>query len=76
MQATLIGGIAYQDKVLATLTVLEGPKGLVGKAIRVIKPTSIIGRNPTRCDITFYAEEEPRSAGPTPPCRRTATRSS
>lgn len=58
MQATLIGGIAYQDKVLATLTVLEGPKGLVGEAIRVIKPTSIIGRNPTRCDITFYAEEE------------------
>lgn len=58
MQATLIGGIAYQDKVLATLTVVEGPKGLVGEAIRVIKPTSIIGRNPTRCDITFYAEEE------------------
>lgn len=58
MQATLIGGIAYQDKVLATLTVIEGPKGLVGEAIRVIKPTSVIGRNPTRCDITFYAEEE------------------
>ena len=47
MQATLIGGIAYQDKVLATLTVIEGPKGLVGEAIRVIKPTSVIGRNPT-----------------------------
>ncbi|HRF49982.1 MAG TPA: FHA domain-containing protein [Anaerolineales bacterium] len=58
MQATLIGGIAYQDKVLATLTVIEGPKGLVGEAIRVIKQTSVLGRNPSRCDITFYAEEE------------------
>lgn len=58
MQATLIGGVAYQDKVLATLTVIEGPKGLVGEAIRVIKPTTVIGRNPTRCDVTFYAEEE------------------
>jgi hypothetical protein len=57
-QRTLLMGRAVQAKVLATLTVLEGPKGLMGEAITIIKPTTTIGRNPNAADITFYADEE------------------
>ncbi|HSB90810.1 MAG TPA: FHA domain-containing protein [Anaerolineales bacterium] len=55
---TLLAGRAMKDQVLATLTVLEGPKGLLGEAINVVKPTTVIGRNPQSTDIHFYAEEE------------------
>lgn len=58
IQNTLIGGAAFQDKVLATLTVLEGPKGMMGEPLRVTKATTIIGRNPQKTDITFYPDEE------------------
>ncbi len=47
-----------KELVLATLTVLEGPKGLLGEAISVYKPTTVIGRNPQTTDIHFFAEEE------------------
>jgi pSer/pThr/pTyr-binding forkhead associated (FHA) protein len=55
---TLLAGRALKDQVLATLTVLEGPKGVVGEAINVVKPTTVIGRHPQTTDISFYAEVE------------------
>ena len=55
---TLLAGRAVMDQVLATLTVLEGPKGLIGEAINVVKPTTVIGRNPETTDINFYADVE------------------
>lgn len=57
-QHTLIAGPLNLDRVFATLTVLEGPKGLLGEALKVTKPTSVLGRNPKTTDITFYADEE------------------
>jgi hypothetical protein len=58
VQRTILAGSAVQVKALATLTVLEGPKGLIGEAIKIVKPTTTIGRNPSVTDITFYADEE------------------
>jgi pSer/pThr/pTyr-binding forkhead associated (FHA) protein len=55
---TILAGEAFKDQLLATLTVLEGPAGLVGEALSVFKPTTVIGRNPQTTDIHFYAEEE------------------
>jgi hypothetical protein len=55
---TLLAGRALRDRVLATIVVLEGPKGLVGETISVLKPTTVIGRNPQTTDIQFYADEE------------------
>ncbi len=55
---TMLAGRAMMDRMLATLTVLEGPKGLIGEAIGVVKPTTVIGRNPKTTDINFYPEEE------------------
>jgi pSer/pThr/pTyr-binding forkhead associated (FHA) protein len=57
-QNTLIGGVAYSDKVLATLQIIEGPKGLLGEPVNLTKPTTVIGRHPQRADITFYPDEE------------------
>ncbi len=57
-QHTLIAGPLNLDRVYATLTVLEGPKGLLGEALKVTKATSVLGRNPKATDITFYADEE------------------
>jgi pSer/pThr/pTyr-binding forkhead associated (FHA) protein len=58
VQNTIIAGAAVLDRTLATLTVLEGPKGLIGESIKVLKATTVIGRNPKATDITFYADEE------------------
>ena len=55
---TLIAGRALQDQLLATLTVLEGPKGVIGEAINIVKPTTVIGRNPQATDINFYPDIE------------------
>ena len=55
---TLLAGRALKDQVLATLTVLEGPKGLMGEAINIVKPTTAIGRHPQTTDITFYSDVE------------------
>lgn len=55
---TLLAGRALKDQILATLTVLEGPQGLIGEAINMVKPTTVIGRNPQTTDIHFYPEEE------------------
>jgi hypothetical protein len=55
---TLLAGRALKDEVLAILTVLEGPKGLIGETINIVKPTTAIGRHPQTADITFYSDEE------------------
>lgn len=55
---TIVVGRALKDQVLATLTVLEGPKGLMGEAINLVKPTTVIGRHPQNTDINFYADVE------------------
>ena len=55
---TLLAGRALKDQVLATVTVLEGPKGLMGEAINIVKPTTAIGRHPQTTDITFYSDVE------------------
>jgi pSer/pThr/pTyr-binding forkhead associated (FHA) protein len=55
---TILAGQAMKELVQATLTVLEGPTGLVGEAINLFKPATVIGRNPQTTDIHFYAEEE------------------
>ena len=43
---------------LATLTVLEGPKGLVEEVLRIKAATTTIGRNPAQVDFAFYPDEE------------------
>jgi pSer/pThr/pTyr-binding forkhead associated (FHA) protein len=53
-----MAGRALMDQALAKLTVLEGPKGLIGESINIVKPTTVIGRNPQTTDIHFYPEEE------------------
>lgn len=55
---TLLAGRAMKDQVLATLTILEGPTGLIGEAINIAKPTTTIGRNPQTTDIHFFADVE------------------
>ena len=48
----------HPELTLATLTVLEGPSGLIGEVFRINSPTTAIGRNPSQVDIVFYADEE------------------
>jgi hypothetical protein len=55
---TVMAGRALMDQALAKLTVLEGPKGLIGESINVVKPTTTVGRNAQTTDITFYADVE------------------
>ena len=43
---------------LATLTVLEGPKGLVEEVLRITATTTTLGRNPAQSSFAFYADEE------------------
>lgn len=50
--------IPQRGPVLATLTVLEGPSGLVGVRLPVVRQVTVIGRNPEASQITFYAGEE------------------
>jgi hypothetical protein len=57
-RSTIMGADAYPGLTLATLTVLEGPQGLVGEAFRIYMATTVIGRNPSSTDITFYPDEE------------------
>jgi hypothetical protein len=41
-----------------SLAVLEGPPGVVGEVYTLSKPVTVIGRNPSRCDIVFYPNQE------------------
>ncbi|MBM4423803.1 MAG: FHA domain-containing protein [Chloroflexi bacterium] len=56
--ATLIGGAPVREKGLATLTVLEGPKGVIGEEFNITKNITILGRNPKSAHIVFYPGEE------------------
>jgi len=42
----------------ATLTLLEGPSGLIGDIFRIATLKTTIGRNPGLTDISFYSDEE------------------
>lgn len=57
-RSTIMGADAYPGLTLATLTLLEGPQGLVGETFRIYMATTVIGRNPSATDITFYPDEE------------------
>jgi len=57
-RSTIMGADAYPGLTLATLTLQEGPQGLVGETFRLYMATTVIGRNPTATDITFYPDEE------------------
>jgi hypothetical protein len=46
------------DLVFATLTLLEGPSGLIGEGFNIAGLKTTIGRNPGVTDITFYSDEE------------------
>jgi hypothetical protein len=48
----------YQELVLATLTVHEGPAGLIGEVIKISSPETTIGRSPAQAEILFYTNEE------------------
>lgn len=58
VQNTLIAGPAYQETILAKLTVLVGPKNMIGEPLSIVKPTTVLGRNPQKADIIFYSDEE------------------
>jgi hypothetical protein len=57
MQLT-IAAADFQKPILATLTVQEGPAGLIGEVFKIGSPETVIGRNPAQADIVFYADEE------------------
>lgn len=46
------------DLVLATLTILEGPSGMVGEILRIASLTTSLGRDPAQTDISFYADQQ------------------
>ena len=45
------------ELVLATLTVLEGPSGLIGEPFKISSFVTTIGRDPAQTDIAFYPDE-------------------
>ena len=55
--ATMIVG-APSGGGTASLTVLDGPPGVAGESYTLSKPVTVIGRNPSRCDIVFYPNQE------------------
>jgi hypothetical protein len=52
--------IASDDSGLAlgTITVLEGPSGLIEEVFRITTLKTRIGRDPSQSDISFYSDEE------------------
>jgi pSer/pThr/pTyr-binding forkhead associated (FHA) protein len=55
--ATMMASDMVMAAPLATLTVLEGPKGMVDEVLRVYGNTTM-GRNPAQVSLAFYADEE------------------
>jgi hypothetical protein len=55
--ATMLASDMAMVTPLATLTVLEGPKGLVDEVLKVYGSTTL-GRNPAQVTMAFYAEED------------------
>lgn len=54
---TLIVGSPAKRKGLGTLTVLAGPKAMIGEGIGLTKPVTLIGRSPDKADVVFYVDE-------------------
>jgi hypothetical protein len=54
---TMVVGGGGPGGALATLTVLEGPRGMMGETINLTKPVSVLGRNPEMADVVFYPDE-------------------
>jgi hypothetical protein len=54
---TIIVGSPSHQAALATLTVLEGPRGMIGETINLTKPVTVMGRNPELADVVFYPDE-------------------
>jgi hypothetical protein len=57
MAATVMA-MDLQQLVLATLTVQEGPAGLINEVFKINSPETVIGRNPAQTDIAFYTDGE------------------
>lgn len=55
--ATMFSAEAH-DLVLATLTVIEGPSGMVGEILRITGLSTALGRDPAQTDISFYADQQ------------------
>ena len=55
--ATMIVG-GSSGPGLGSVAVLDGPPGVVGEVYTLTKPVTVIGRNPSRCDIVFYPNQE------------------
>ncbi|HEY4667810.1 MAG TPA: FHA domain-containing protein [Anaerolineales bacterium] len=55
---TMMASDLSPAQALATLTVQEGPKGLVEEVLRIKSATTTIGRNPAQVDFAFYPDEE------------------
>lgn len=55
--ATVMGPDAVGGLALATLTVIEGPKGLVDEPLKIISEKTTLGRHPSLTDLSFYADE-------------------
>ncbi len=53
-QETVIVGRSRPAR--AMLIVLEGPPNRINESIPLVKPATVLGRNPQASDITFYAE--------------------
>lgn len=55
--ATVMGPEAVGGLALATLTVIEGPKGLIDEPLKIIAEKTTLGRHPSLTDLSFYADE-------------------
>lgn len=55
--ATVMGPEAVGGLALATLTVIEGPKGLIDEPLKIITEKTTLGRHPSLTDLSFYADE-------------------
>jgi pSer/pThr/pTyr-binding forkhead associated (FHA) protein len=56
--AQTVMAMDLQQIVLATLTVEEGPSGLIGEVFKINSPETVLGRNPAQTDIAFYTDGE------------------
>jgi hypothetical protein len=56
--ATIMGMDLIQAYLLATLTVTEGPSGLINEVMKIYSQETSIGRDPGSNDIAFYAGQE------------------
>ncbi len=49
---------SVDDLALATLTVLEGPSGMIGEPLNITSRTTHLGRDPKQTDISFYSDTQ------------------